>query len=387
MLWDERYRNHEVWRAVERARLAMNEANLPDAESERQALDYAGTVLELLEQRRHDTDGREVSPAMLSNTLAAVNAFATYIEYAVTTQYTWTQVVASADDVVTALAQWPPMKMARWLSGINAAVEGFQRRALDAADGVERRAEEIRESLLELELGQGRLGESVAKEKQRISEAIANFTAESDEAVREWTTAQESQITSRVEKWDEAILAAEVQATTHNETMAAYEAKSKKVLEAVGVNSTATDFGTYANEQRAAANRWRQGAAVVFVLAGVWFIASSFPWFANDAEIWESAIARIGVTAAVAGVGLYAARESSQHRRQERRSKQVQLVLTALEPFIANLDVEEQDRIRVQSAEAIFVLRDTQDANSDDAALNGVLGLANSLVAKIPDRT
>lgn len=387
MLWEQRYRDHELWRAVEQARATMNETTLPGDASERDALDYVGMVLELLEQRRQDTDGREVSPSMLSNTHSVVNNFASHIGYAQTGQYTWAQVVPPTDDVITALGQWPPMKMSRYLSGINGAVEGFQRRTLDAADAVERRAQELQESLTALEASQGKLEASVEVEKQRISEAIADFKSEADDTVREWTASHEDEIASRAAKWDEGIAAAQTEAESHRALMADYEAKSRKVLEAVGVNATATDFGAYAKEQRTSADKWRRVAVVVFVFAGAWFIASSFPWFTSGAEMWESALARLGVTAAVAGVGLYAARESSQHRRQERRAKQVQLVLTALEPFIANLGVEEQTKLRVQSAEAIFVLRDAPDSNADDEALNGLLGLANALVAKIPDRT
>lgn len=386
MLWDQRYRDHELWGAVEQARVTMNTTTLPEGQSERDALDYVGMVLELLERRREDTDGREVSPSMLSTAHSAASSFANHIGYAQTGQYAWVQAVPSADDVLTALAQWPPMKMARYLGGINGAVESFQRRTLEAVDSVERQAQEIRESLATLEVSQGKLQDAVEVEKQRISEAIVDFKSEADEAVRDWTAGHEDEVAGRKSRWDDAIAAAQKEAEDHRSLMADYEAKSRKVLEAVGVNATATDFGAYANEQRASADKWRGVAVVVFVFAGGWFIASSFPWFTSGAEMWESALARLGVTAAVAGVGLYVARESSQHRRQERRAKQVQLVLTALEPFIANLAPDEQNKLRVASAEAIFVLRDTPETNADDEALNGLLGLANSLVAKIPDR-
>jgi flagellar basal body-associated protein FliL len=56
------------------------------------------------------------------------------------------------------------------------------------------------------------------------------------------------------------------------------------------------------------------------------------------------------VTAAVAAVGAYAARESGQHRRQERDAKKVQLVLIALEPFIANLPEDSRDDNRAEAA-------------------------------------
>ncbi len=68
MLWDTKFREHELWRIVAAARDSMNGTTAPEDRAEHDALDYAVMVLELLEQRRDDTDGREVSPAMLTST-------------------------------------------------------------------------------------------------------------------------------------------------------------------------------------------------------------------------------------------------------------------------------------------------------------------------------
>jgi predicted nucleic acid-binding Zn-ribbon protein len=386
MLWDTRFREHELWTVVEQARATMNSTVLPESAAERDALDYVGMVLELLEQRRNETDARQISPAMLNSTQSAASNFSSYLSQAKIGQYTWAQVAGQADEVLTSLAQWPPMKLSRYLAGVNGAVESFQRRTLEAADAVEERALEIRKALGEIDAKQTKLASTIDVERQRITEAIATFTSEGDEAVREWTDAHENTLKQRIDRWDEQLESARTAAAQHNTRMDEYEAKSRKVLEAVGVNATATDFGVYANDQRDTANTWRIVAVLVFVVAGGWFIASSFPWFTDGARVWESALARLGVTAAVAAVGLYAARESSQHRQQERRAKQVQLVLTALEPFIANLPTADQDKLRVSSAEAIFVLAEAPASSSDDDTTNRLLSLANSLAAKFPDR-
>jgi hypothetical protein len=387
MLWDIRFREHDLWLAVETARESMNAAAQPEDRTDLDALDYAGMVLELLEQRRSDTDGREVSPAMLESTRNAVNTFASHVELVRTGQYSWAQTVGAADDVVSTLASWPPMKPAKWLAGINSSVESFQRRALGATEAVEARAQEVRDNLDTISTEQQTLETSVEEQRQRISEAIASFTSRGDAAVSEWTAEHEEEITRRADAWDAALAGARAEAETHRTQMAEYEAKSRKVLEAVGGNATATDFGIYANEQMKAADQWRKVAVAVFVVAGAWFIASSFPWFTPDGELWESALARLGVTAAVAGVGLYTARESSQHRKEERRAKEVQLVLTALEPFIANMTLEDQNQLRVASAEAIFVLSDPRGGARDAESTSDFVALASSLIAKIPDRT
>lgn len=385
-LWEVRFRDHELWRLVEQARATMNHVEHPVAQADRDALDYAGMVLELLEKRREDTDGREVSPNMLATTQNAVQNYVNALEYVQAGQYNWQQMVAPTDDVVNSLGWWPPLKIARYLSGISSAVDAFQRRTSEAADAVATRADDVASALAELTTQQAALEAAVTAERQRITEAIAKFTSDGNDAVHEWISDQEDSLTERASKWDAQIEAAKRTAAEHNATMADYEAKSRKVLEAVGVNATATDFGAYAKDQKETADTWRKFAALVFVLAGVWFIASSLPWFTEGTQVWQSSLARLGVTAAVAGVGAYAARESSQHRRQERQAKRVQLVLTALEPFIVNLPEDDQNSIRAESARAIFVLGNDDGPDVDEALGGAYGGLLKDLLAKIPDR-
>lgn len=385
-LWDERFNNHEIWRAAERARDAMNQTRQPDDPAERDALDYAGTVLELIERRRRGTDAREVSPAMLSNAQSVVENFASHILSAVNGQYLWTQVVPAVDEVVTAFAAWPPLRGVELVDALASAVERFQERAVGAADEVVKRVSSIEQRLITIDARQEKVEDAVAAEQQKISEAVAAFRVSGSEAVRQWTDEREGMINERAAAWDAALAEASEQAEAHRHLMSEHEIRSRKVLEAIGVNATATDFGMYAGEQRDSANRWRTIAWLVFLLASVWFVASSLPWLTDGADIWESSLARLGVSAAVAGVGAYAARESSQHRRQERQAKQVQLVLTALEPFIANLPIDDQNAIRAEAARAIFVLRG-EDGDGASISEGPYAELMKVVLAKIPDRS
>lgn len=385
-LWETQFRDHVLWRTVDQARATMNAIETPESSADREALSYAGMVLELLEKRREDTDGREVSLSMLTSTNDAAANFAVHLAHVQSGQFTWPQVTPTTDALIHSLGTWPPMKIARYMSGLSTAVDSFERRAFEAADRVEARAGEVEGAISALSARQAELDAAIAAERQRIIEAIATFTTDGKEAVRDWIAEQEGELTTRTEAWDAALAAARTEATGHTALMAEYEAKSRKVLEAVGVNSTATDFGSYAKDQRKAADSWRRIATVVFVLAGAWFIYSSLPSFTDGNDLWESSLARLGVTAAVAGVGAYAARESSQHRRQERQAKQVQLVLAALEPFIANLPEDEQNEIRAESARAIFVIKTADTVDADESG-GPYVELMRGMLAKIPDRT
>lgn len=259
------------------------------------------------------------------------------------------------------------------LTMTDSAIEAYETTQRAAAENL---VADVTNRVAEVDRNVAALGTTAETQKGRIDKAIEGIQTE--------FTANESE---RESTWTAQLAAQEKTVDAHMKRMAAFEIKSAKVLSSVGVNSTATDFGTYANEQKKAATTWRRIAAAVFSVAGLWFIGSApfWPWI-NDESGWESALARLGVTAAVAGVGAYAARESSQHRREERRAKQVQLVLTALEPFIANLPDEEQKKIRAASAEAIFVLR-VEEADNEAGPGDFYQDLVKSLLSKVPGPT
>src|SRR5665648_811560 len=279
MLWDTRFKTHPLWSTATQLREAMNQVPYPETAEDRDALAYAGTVLELLEKRRGDTDGRDVSPAMLNNTNAAAANFATYLTGVGAGSYTWSQVIPAVDEVVTTLGQWPPMKIARWLSGLNTAVESFQVKTSEALDRTMARVGSVDQETSTLADQLTELSIEVGRERQRISEAIATFTTDGEEAVRKLLDEQQDRITASEADWAKHLTEQQAKSDEHNKLMAAYEEKSIKVLEAVGTNSTATDYGTYAKAQHDAADLWRRVATTVFAVAGIWFIVSSFPWF------------------------------------------------------------------------------------------------------------
>ena len=72
--------------------------------------------------------------------------------------------------------------------------------------------------------------------------------------------------------------------------MREHEEESRNVLSAVGVNSTATDYGAYANAQKEAANRWRIGAVIALSIAAAAFlVVAGAPLFGfgGSSDWWE----------------------------------------------------------------------------------------------------
>jgi hypothetical protein len=217
-----------------------------------------------------------------------------------------------------------------------------------------------------------RVDETIRAQQDMFAQAERQRAEEATEAAQ-----------ARLADWQEKLSRAGQDADIHIAQLEKHEEQSRNVLAAVGVNATATHYGSYAKEQSNSANRWRIGAALILALAGLWFVASSiFPNLHGEGALWEQAVSRLSITAAVAGVGLYAARESSQHRAQERRARRVELVLTALNPFIANLEEERAQNIRDEAARALFVSEPPEVRH--DGASTDYLALIGELAQKIP---
>ncbi|MFJ4108313.1 hypothetical protein [Oerskovia enterophila] len=397
MGWMENYRSHAIWDAVDRTKGRLGE--LQDAGELVGDPDHT----EMLEALLARLDGMRDNPdiTISQTSLSQVTQYVEFIHGSLpntTSAFTGNYSGYSFDSNAQIVGAWPqpwPAKIknltsqiATVQSGLTAARENLATldekfattdTAIVDYEAQQRAAAEqlvarVQDQVIEVARGVEALSTTAETQKGRIDEAIAGFQTK-------FTAGEDA----RKEAWAKQLNSQQDEAEAHTQRMEEHEAKSVKVLQAVGANSTATDFGTYANEQNKAATTWRSIAAAVFGVAGVWFIASSFPWYGEGATGWEAALARLGVTAAVAGVGAYAARESSQHRREERRAKQVQLALTALEPFIANLPDTEQKDIRAAAAQAIFVLRPEEPSN--EVAGGDYIELIKSLVDKVPTRS
>ncbi|MGV8912832.1 MAG: hypothetical protein ACOH14_09490 [Rhodoglobus sp.] len=184
------------------------------------------------------------------------------------------------------------------------------------------------------------------QQKARLDEALTSHQ-------EKFSDAQEQ----RSEKWVELVASNQKLIDEHMVQMAVHQEQSRSVLAAVGVNATASDYAAYAAEQARIANKWRVGAVVAFSAAALYFLtAVSISYFgiAPDLEWWEVAVQKIGAPGGAAAVGYFLQREAGQHRQQEREARQVQLTLTALEPFIANLPTEEKRIIRMDTARELF---------------------------------
>ena len=214
------------------------------------------------------------------------------------------------------------------------------------AELVEEKTSDLQDELTRLSKSSSEVDSIIEQQKTRLDTALSSHQ-------EKFSSAQED----RTEKWTSLLADNETKLQEHLAAMREHEEESRNVLSAVGVNATATDYGAYANAQKEAANRWRIGAVIALSIAATaFFFVAGAPMFGfgGDSEWWEVVLQKLGAPVGAAAVGYVLIRESGQHRQEERSARQVQLTLTALEPFIANLPELQKQRIRVETARRIF---------------------------------
>ena len=162
--------------------------------------------------------------------------------------------------------------------------------------------------------------------------------------------------TARMTAAQAELEAHKVEAMTTLDAIKTTETKVMKLAEALGTGAQSAGWGSYADQQRKAAN-WLLGGAIVAFLAAAGFAASLAVLATNtDVELsWQRIVTKLAVTTAFGLVGGYLASQSGEHRQQERLARRRHLDLLALPLFIAELGDTERHTIVQKLAEGGFL--------------------------------
>lgn len=381
-LWDARFRTHQLWQLAAQAREAMNALQMPAGADEREALAHAGMVLELLEQRRDDSDPREIAPSMLNAAASAASNFATALQHVLDGNYAWSQVVQPADDVLVALGQWPPMKPARYFGGVYQAAESFLKKTNELLGEVARHAKEVDDAIADGDQKATALTAKIEQERQRITEAIATFTTESAKAVDDLIDGERARIEEHVKEWDAERQSAAKSAQDVLAQLREHEESAKNVVHETTSRIVATDYRKYARNKTIAAWVCDVAAAVVGA-TGVGFMLYHLLVMdpSADANVGLS-MTRLAVSLGTLGVATLLGRRAHQHHQEARAAKRTDLALRQVLPFTANLQSDEREEIILSFTERVFI---RGDLDIKAPATEG-LGLRERIAARRADR-
>lgn len=161
------------------------------------------------------------------------------------------------------------------------------------------------------------------------------------------------------------------------------ETRHKQILELHGLvagDGVVASYVGNAESEKAQANLWRWLAIIFIAFTAIWlFFTYLFDVnSASDAGVILARMARIVPLTAVFLYGaVYASKQSSLHRNNEKQTRRFALEIKAIDPFIAALEPEQQKQLKMKLTEQLFgqnnVSQATGSANVDPNLLKVIL--------------
>ncbi|MGH1469161.1 MAG: hypothetical protein ACRBBP_09820 [Bdellovibrionales bacterium] len=154
------------------------------------------------------------------------------------------------------------------------------------------------------------------------------------------------------------------------------------LYELVAGDSVAGGYKKNADDEKTAANFWRVAAIIFIVLTAIWTGVSY--WLTADIGALDQGvfIGRIIKAFSVTGVllfgAVYSAKQSNDHRENERRTRRFALEVNAIDPFIASLNEEDQKILKIKLSEKLFGQKELGEVSGkgeiiDESALSAVV--------------
>lgn len=158
----------------------------------------------------------------------------------------------------------------------------------------------------------------------------------------------------------------------YEESLAEIDTKKAQIDDILGYISgkvIAGDYEKSAQDERIVADWLRYGALACMGL--IILIVSYSLWKTTTSDFsWQNSIFRIVLSFILAVPATYLAKESAKHREQQYAHLQTSLDLKALDPYIASLPVEEQHKIKITTAERLFVAKSSSKESLDSYPIN-----------------
>ena len=142
------------------------------------------------------------------------------------------------------------------------------------------------------------------------------------------------------------------------------------------------DYANTADTENKSANKMRNWSLACMALTGVVLCISVYESLLNTFD-WKQSIFKLFTAIALSVPAAYLARESAKHRNQEHSNRRISLDLRAINPYIATLPAEEQNKIKSDVATKIFGTQENVSNPPDNYPIN-IQELVKLIIDKIP---
>ncbi|MEW6313325.1 MAG: hypothetical protein AB1513_04665 [Pseudomonadota bacterium] len=269
------------------------------------------------------------------------------------------------------------------LKALTDATSAFQQRLVDELETLRAKVGQSETQLKALSTGVAVAGadvdalrNTIEQQKSRLDQAIAEFQRQYSQAestrASEFASASQRFATEFAEQKKEFATAANAESEKRSSDWAGFVAKTQKssdeffqffkkrqdevnaIFGAIGSASLSGHFARTADQDAEAANLLRWIAlglmAAMIVVGGISFYQS----FEHPDVDWKIFMFRFATVFVIAIPAIYAAQESSKHRRREQQNRKLQVELASIDAYLVQLPEAKQQEIKEKLTEKFF---------------------------------
>lgn len=266
--------------------------------------------------------------------------------------------------------------------------------------GLKKNVAVIQTSIAENEKSLAALNEQLLTVSQTIQKQTAEFNSQFQAGEK-----------SRVDKYDVALTKLEkriddevgklgtkadaefeklaIKAGTTLEVLGKFHDDAAKVFGVVVNTLQAGAYSSYANEEKKTANILRWSAIVLMILGVAILVVPEITKFIEDSKgyvlDWHISLGRIPFSIILFVPAFYLARESNKHRNTEVLNRRRELILSTIDPYLALLDDEKAQQIKLDIAKGIFS-EGALPADSSTDETGNIIAQFTNLVKQLRDK-
>lgn len=232
---------------------------------------------------------------------------------------------------------------------------------------------------------------------QEHSDAQIEREVKFEELLSEWRTTAEVQQASIAKEYTDKLEGTfDAFKEAGNDVLADVREKHQSIREIhklVGRDSVAGGYQTSAGEEKKEADRWRWISLTCLAAAIVWLGVKYKIGFTQASSVglnWPEIITASSLTAVFLVAAGYTSRQSKLHRDSEKQLRSYALETKALDPFIASLEKEDQQKIKAELVRRMFGQQNTQTSNRsaklDDSMVKTLVDKLSDAVGKLTEK-